>query len=163
MATALYRGDLCEDDPYEEWALRQREQFRESYLELLEELSECLLVVGPAAESVQMCERGLGLDRTREGLHVQLMRSHAHVGHLGEAFQVFERCRRALADELGVDPGAAARALHAHLLREHEPGENTLTQLDECGISVKSGATGAAAAAAERRLALPANLREVIR
>ena len=97
-------------------------------MELLQEFSECLLLLGAVAESVEICERGLGLDRTREGLYVQLMRSHANVGHLGEALRVYERCRRALAEELGVDPGAAARAMHAQLLREDEPGEDAITQ-----------------------------------
>ena len=126
-AAVLYRGELCEDDPYEEWVIRPREELRETYLLLLEELTDCLLHIGATFEAIELCERGLARDRTREGLYVQLMRSHAAAGHLAEALQAYERCRRALADALGVDPGPAARAVHGQLLRDDELGAATLS------------------------------------
>ncbi|HET8631311.1 MAG TPA: AAA family ATPase [Thermomicrobiales bacterium] len=121
-AAALYRGELCEDDPYAEWALRPREQLREAHLALLEELAECLLHVGAPAEAIELCERGLAQDRTREALYAQLMRAHGAAGHIAEGLQAYERCRRALAEDLGVDPGPAVRAAHAQLLRDDGPG-----------------------------------------
>lgn len=116
-AEALYRGDLLEEDPYEEWAIHPREHLREAHLALREELADCLLRLGVPDEAVEVCERGLAYDRTREGLYVQLMRAHGASGHLAEALQVYERCRRALIEELGVDPGPAVRAVHERLLR----------------------------------------------
>ena len=74
------------------------------------------------AEAIALCERGLAQDRTREGLYVQLMRAHGAAGHAAEAVQVYERCRRALAEELGVDPGPAVRAAHAQVLRDDGRG-----------------------------------------
>ena len=53
-AAALYRGDLFEDDPYVEWALRPREQMREAHLALLEELADCLVHVGAPAEALSL-------------------------------------------------------------------------------------------------------------
>lgn len=121
-ADALYRGDLLEEDPYEDWAAGPREQLREIHLALQAELAECLLRLGAPAEAVEICERGLANEPTREGLYVPLMRAHAAAGHLAEALQAYERCRRALAEELGVDPGPAVRAAHARLLRDDESG-----------------------------------------
>lgn len=140
-AAALYQGDLLEDDPYEEWALRPREQLREAHLALLEELTDCLLHVGAPAEAIDLCERGLAQDRTREGLYVQLMRSHRAAGHVAEALQVYERCRRVLAEEFGVDPGPAVQAAYAQLLRGDGLGAASLS---------RDPTTLATAAAAER-------------
>jgi DNA-binding SARP family transcriptional activator len=122
-AAALYQGELLEEDPYAEWALRPREHLRAEHLALVEELAECLVHVDSPAEAIALCERGLAQDRTREGLYVQLMRAHSAAGHLAEAAQAYERCRRALAEELGFDPGPAVRAAHAQVLREDERGE----------------------------------------
>jgi DNA-binding SARP family transcriptional activator len=117
-AAALYRGDLYEDDPYAEWVLGPREQLREAHLALVEELAECLVQVGTPEEAIEHCRRGLAKERTREGLYVQLMRAHAAAGHVADALQVYEQCRRALAEELGVTPGPAVRATHSEVLRD---------------------------------------------
>jgi SARP family transcriptional regulator, regulator of embCAB operon len=52
----------------------------------------------------------------RETGHRYLMRYFEARDDLAEALQVYERLRVLLRDELGVAPGAAAQALHRHLL-----------------------------------------------
>ena len=127
-AETLYRGDLFEEDPYEEWAIHPREQQREAHLALREELADCLIRLGAPDEAVEICERGLHDDRTREGLYVQLMRAYGALGHLAEALQAYERCRRALIEELGVDPGPAVRTVHERLLRGETLGNSPETE-----------------------------------
>lgn len=127
-AEELYRGDLFEEDPYEEWAIYPREQLKEAHLALQEELADCLIRLGAPDETVEICERGLADNRTREGLYVQLMCAYGALGHLAEALQAYERCRRALIDELGVDPGPAVRAVHERLLRGETPGKSPETE-----------------------------------
>jgi DNA-binding SARP family transcriptional activator len=118
---ALYRGDLFEDDPYEEWAIRPREQVRETHLSLLEDLAQCLLQIGSPAEAIEFCEQGLVHDQTREALYAPLMRAHQAAGRHAEALQAFERCRLALAEELGVVPGAAVCTIRDELLDMKPP------------------------------------------
>ncbi|MCZ7571669.1 MAG: AAA family ATPase [Ardenticatenaceae bacterium] len=163
-AAALYRGELFEDDPYAEWSLRPREQLRETHFALLEELIECLLHLGALVEAIDLCERGLAQDRTREGLYVQLMRSHGGAGHIAEALQVYERCRRALAEELGVDPGPAVRDAHAQLLTDDEPGSSSVSRGPTTLATAPAAGPGAPAPrprrAAADRLFLPCVGRE---
>ncbi|GAA0620631.1 tetratricopeptide repeat protein [Kribbella sandramycini] len=52
----------------------------------------------------------------RESLWVRLLRLLAGVGRAAEALELYEDVRVRIADELGVDPGAELRALHAELL-----------------------------------------------
>lgn len=124
-AEALYRGELFEEDPYAEWAIHPREQLREVHLALREELADCLIHLGLAGEAVEVCERGLADERTREGLYVQLMCAHGASGRLAEALQAYERCHGALVEELGVDPGPTVRAVHERLLRGEVPGRGS--------------------------------------
>ncbi|GIF71319.1 AfsR/SARP family transcriptional regulator [Asanoa siamensis] len=53
----------------------------------------------------------------RERLQGQLMTSLARADRRGEALAAFERTRRLLAEELGVDPGENLRELHRRILR----------------------------------------------
>ncbi|GAA1643217.1 BTAD domain-containing putative transcriptional regulator [Actinoplanes couchii] len=56
-----------------------------------------------------------GTHPLHEPLHEVLMLALIRAGRAGEAEQVFQRIRRALRAELGVDPGPALRGLHEHL------------------------------------------------
>jgi hypothetical protein len=50
------------------------------------------------------------------------MQAQARAGDIAGALQSYERCRRALDDELGITPSAQTRALHAAILRGDEVG-----------------------------------------
>ncbi len=158
-AAALYHGDLFEEDPYEEWAQRPREQLREAHLLLLEELAGCLLHVGAPAEAIEVCERGLAHDRTREGLYVQLIRAHGVAGHVAEALQAYERCRRALAEELGIKPGPALLAARAEVRRDAAPSPASLSGNPTASATVPAAGRSVPAAGPTRdatgRLHLP--------
>jgi DNA-binding SARP family transcriptional activator len=44
------------------------------------------------------------------------MQAHAAGGSRGEALRTYERCRRMLADELGVGPATQTQTLYVQLL-----------------------------------------------
>ncbi|RKT18253.1 putative ATPase [Streptomyces sp. 1114.5] len=64
------------------------------------------------AELAELCERQ-PLD---EPLQLLMIRALHASGRTAEALRHYERTRRALADELGVDPGRQLQSLHAELL-----------------------------------------------
>ncbi|MFH9348397.1 AfsR/SARP family transcriptional regulator [Kitasatospora sp. NPDC017646] len=70
------------------------------------------------AELAELCERQ-PLD---EPLQLLMLRALHESGRTAEALRHYERTRRALADELGADPGRRLQALHAELLKSTEPG-----------------------------------------
>ncbi|MFI0241452.1 BTAD domain-containing putative transcriptional regulator [Streptomyces sp. NPDC016845] len=63
----------------------------------------------------------------RETLHAHLIVALYRSNRQSEALAVYERIRRALAEEMGVDPGHALRELHQRVLRS-EP----IAHFDEC-------------------------------
>jgi DNA-binding SARP family transcriptional activator len=67
--------------------------------------------------AVRAAEDAIVLEPFRERTHQLLMRVHAAAGNPAEALRAYDRCRRLLAEELGVDPTAETSALHLALLQ----------------------------------------------
>ncbi|MFB9682989.1 AfsR/SARP family transcriptional regulator [Amycolatopsis plumensis] len=57
----------------------------------------------------------------RERLAAQLMTALHRAGQQGSALEVYRRLRTTLIEELGVEPGAEARRVHAAVLRGEDP------------------------------------------
>lgn len=72
---------------------------------------------GDRAAASAAAETILGLDPFSEPTYRALMRLYAADGARAEALRVYERCRRLLAEELGVPPSAETEALYVELLR----------------------------------------------
>ncbi|WP_347956938.1 BTAD domain-containing putative transcriptional regulator [Gordonia aichiensis] len=76
---------------------------------------------GDFAAAEELGRRRADDDRLDESAHLLLMRALAGQGRHTEAVAVFARLRRALAEELGVDPGPQITALNAELLNGPGP------------------------------------------
>ncbi|MFJ6380430.1 AfsR/SARP family transcriptional regulator [Kitasatospora sp. NPDC092039] len=112
-ALALWRGPALADLPDRTGPAVRLEAQRE---EARRHRITADLGLGRAAELVaelaELCERQ-PLD---EPLQLLMIRALHEGGRTAEALRHYERTRRALAEELGVDPGRGLRALHAELL-----------------------------------------------
>ncbi|MFI6919406.1 BTAD domain-containing putative transcriptional regulator [Nonomuraea spiralis] len=116
-ALAMWRGAALADltsVPYLANAATALEQER---LAAVEARAERLLAAGrPVDLTAEVTAHPL-----RERLVGLAMRGLAASGRQAEALEVFERTRRRLADELGVDPGADLRAAHLAVLSAEPP------------------------------------------
>jgi DNA-binding SARP family transcriptional activator len=83
-----------------------------------EERIDAELALGRGRELVGELRKRVGADPLRERPRRQLMLALQAAGRRTEALAVYEDGRRALSEELGIDPGAALRALHERILRE---------------------------------------------
>ncbi|HKZ68588.1 MAG TPA: BTAD domain-containing putative transcriptional regulator [Anaerolineales bacterium] len=113
---ALYRGDLLEEDPYAEWAMRTRDYLRELHLNLLSRYSDLLLQESAHTKCIAVCEQALTLDPSRESIWRTLIRAYDVSGDHAAALNTFDRCRAALSRDLGVDPSPETVALHEQIL-----------------------------------------------
>ncbi|MFJ7911066.1 AfsR/SARP family transcriptional regulator [Kitasatospora sp. NPDC096204] len=117
-ALALWRGPALADLPDRGGPAVRLEAQRE---EARRHRITADLGLGRAAELVaelaELCERQ-PLD---EPLQLLMIRALHGSGRTAEALRHYERTRRALAEELGVDPGRGLRALHAELLAPTAP------------------------------------------
>ena len=103
------------------WVERRRAEVRELHLRALELLSEAAAGGGDWALAVATAEEAVAVEPFRESAHLRLMAAHAGAGNRGEALRAYERARRVLAEELGVDPSPPTQAAYVALLGEERP------------------------------------------
>ncbi|MEU8452887.1 AfsR/SARP family transcriptional regulator [Streptomyces griseoaurantiacus] len=98
----------------------ERDRLEELRLAALEEVFDLELEVGGQSDLTSEIRAAVGEHPLRERLHEQLMLSLFRAGRRAEALAAFQRTRRLLREELGVDPGPVLRSLHSRILRETE-------------------------------------------
>jgi DNA-binding SARP family transcriptional activator len=98
------------------WVAHVRFRLREVLLWALGVLGEGHLKLGRPHLAAQVAEQATVLEPFRERTHRLLMRAHAAAGNPAEALRVYDRCRRLLAEELGVQPAPETAALHRKLI-----------------------------------------------
>ncbi|HEX8519846.1 MAG TPA: BTAD domain-containing putative transcriptional regulator [Pseudonocardia sp.] len=83
-----------------------------------EALADAQLRRGRATEHVALLQELAERDPLRESVVVRLVSALYAAGRQADALAAFERCRRALAEQLGVDPTPALRRVHATVLAQ---------------------------------------------
>lgn len=115
-AVALYRGDLLEEDRYEDWTAEPRERLRETQIEALSSLGRLYAARRDHRRAVETIESVLTLDRLRETAYRDLMRYALLRSDRQRAIQAFSRCAQVLREELGVEPLPETVALYKEAL-----------------------------------------------
>jgi DNA-binding SARP family transcriptional activator len=116
-AISLYRGDFLADNPYEDWALVDRECLRLAYLDGLDALSALEFESGNYGGCVELCTRTLAYDSCREEVHRRLMRCYSCRDQPHLALRQYHRCVAALRAELGMQPAASTTDLYERIQR----------------------------------------------
>jgi ATP/maltotriose-dependent transcriptional regulator MalT/DNA-binding SARP family transcriptional activator len=111
QAVSLYRGDLVEDDRYEDWAALERERRRETQLEALSTLADLYAQRRDFRRALEAVQHVLTLDRLRERAYQQFMRYALARRDRVAALRAYETCVRLLREELGATPEAETTAL----------------------------------------------------
>lgn len=91
-------------DWYDDWALIERERFRQLRLRALEAMCERLTIDGRFAAALELGLAALAGEPLRESAHRALIRIHLAEGNAGEAVRQYELCRALLVEKLGVEP-----------------------------------------------------------
>ncbi|MEV4293973.1 BTAD domain-containing putative transcriptional regulator [Microbispora rosea] len=117
-ALALWTGQAYAEFGEEEWAVPEVFHLDELRAVAVEYRAEAGLALGRHAEVVPELERHLTAHPLRENAVRLLALAYYRAGRQGEALVVLRRTRDLLADQLGVDPGPALRALEADILAQ---------------------------------------------
>jgi DNA-binding SARP family transcriptional activator len=104
-------------DWYEDWILVERERHRQLRLHALEAVSGALAAVGRHGEAVQAGLAAVADEPLRESAHRALIAVHLAEGNAAQALRVYERFRRTLRGELGLEPSLLMEQLVAPLHR----------------------------------------------
>jgi predicted ATPase/class 3 adenylate cyclase len=117
-ALSLWHGPPLADFRYEPFAQAEIGRLEELRLAALEERIDVDLDLGRHAELVGELEGLVSLHPLRERLRGQLMLALYRSGRQAEALDAYQETRRALVDELGIDPSPPLRELEAAILRQ---------------------------------------------
>ncbi len=129
-ALALWRGPALAGLSGE--AIRRGAAFLDEQRMLaLEERFEVELRIGGTGDLIAELTDLVERHPLRERLRGQLMRALADSGRRAEALAVFRTGREILHAELGIEPGAALRAIHRRLLAGEDTGEEIADRLPE--------------------------------
>ena len=115
-AASLWGGDPLPEERYEGWAAAWRERLVDLHGELLAALAESCFAAGDPFGAAAAGRRLVELDPLNEAAHRTLMVAFARSGRRGHALRQFLDCRRALVDELGVEPAGQTAALQREIL-----------------------------------------------
>jgi DNA-binding SARP family transcriptional activator len=115
---ALWRGLPLADFAYERFAQLEIARLEELRLIATEERIEAELALGRHAGLVGELETLVAEHPLRERLRAQLMLALYRSRRQAEALEAYQHARRALVEELGIDPGRALRELEQAILRQ---------------------------------------------
>ena len=115
-ALALWYGRPLADVPPTPLVEAEAERLAELRLGADELRITAELTLGGHDQAVAELRRLLADHPLREGLWLLLMRALDSAGRHAEALEVYGQARDAISEQLGVDPGAELRQLHAQLL-----------------------------------------------
>lgn len=119
LAAALYQGELMADEPYEAWPAQQRESLKETYLTVLDHLSDSYRHEGHPDAAIRLCERILSKDNCREEVYRRLMQCYCEMGQRDKALRVFQQCTEVLFRELEAKPTHATIQLYEQIKNDN--------------------------------------------
>ena len=120
-ALRLWRGPPLADFAYEPFAQGDVARLEEARLAAVEDRIEADLSLGGQAALVGELESLVREHPLRERLRGQLMLALYRAGRQAEALEVYQRARVHLAEELGLEPSPALKAIQAQILNQ-DPG-----------------------------------------
>jgi DNA-binding SARP family transcriptional activator len=120
-ALDLWRGDPLADLVFEPFAAAEVLRLEELRLVALEDWIDAELACERAADLVPQLESLVSSHPLRERLRGQLMLALYHSGRQADALAAYQTARRALIDELGIEPSPQLQELQARILRQEVP------------------------------------------
>ena len=147
-ALALWRGPALAEFAFEQFAQSATARLEEARAVVHEDLLEAELALGNHATVIGEITAAVGEYPLRERLWSLLMLALYRSGRQGEALRAFAMARHTLAEELGIDPSPALRALEAAILAQSPDlefypvgaviGERGPAHLGRASVSVRS-------------------------
>ena len=113
----LYQDDLLAHS-YEDWISPWRDQLRDLYFRTLSHIVQLYQARGEYERAIVFAGRILARDPANEDTHHHLMVSYWSAGNRNAALKQYELCRKALLDDLGVEPSPKTTAFYQRIQQE---------------------------------------------
>lgn len=121
-AIELVRGEVLEDEPYAGWATDLRGTYAGRVLGARLDAADAALAERDFPAALLHADAAAAANRFSERACRASMLALYAMGRPNEALAGYRSFRSLLADELGLEPTAASRALEAAVIRQEDPG-----------------------------------------
>ncbi len=112
----LYRGDFLSEDLYVPWAEQKRNELRATYIDLLYRAADLYERQGSSKKAIECYQLIIKADPAREEVYQKLMLIYSNRGMRAEALKVYEECKSALEDQVGVEPCSLTVSIHKKIM-----------------------------------------------
>ena len=112
---SLFRGDLLDGEPVNDWHLEHRDRLQRMYVDALMDVGARHLKEERPTKAADAFRRVLARDELHEDAALGLMRCHAAVGERTQALRVYRRVADKLREELDAEPGDELEAFSEQL------------------------------------------------
>lgn len=119
-ACCLYTGPFLSEDMYADWSFLQREQLSQAHLAMCRALAGYYLESKRYEDAAKWATTILKENRCDEAAHRYLIQIYAAQGRRSDALQQYQRCERALLDDLGVPPMPETTSLLETILTSND-------------------------------------------
>jgi len=134
-ALALWRGSPYAEVDDELWAAPEIERLEELRLQAIEDRVDAELALGRHMPVVPELEQLVARHPHRERLVAQHMLALYRSGRQAEALAAYRSARRALVEELGLEPGQGLRRLETAILKQ-DPGLDVPRAETQSGVAL---------------------------
>lgn len=121
QAISLYTGDLLPEDPYEEWTIVPREELRNTYLLLLQEVSRLYESTGQYEAGIEALRKAVSAEPLNEEAQAGLIRLLAQAGQSAQAIRQYRSFSAALERDIAGAPGEATQRLYKEIAEGRFP------------------------------------------
>lgn len=115
-ASALYKGDLLSDEPFEEWIINRRERLKMTFHRVLQRLAEDAEKQADIENAHSWLDKALLIEPADETAHRAKMRLFCKQGERFRALRQYEKCVEVLSRELSVEPDEETKRLRQKIL-----------------------------------------------
>jgi DNA-binding SARP family transcriptional activator len=120
-ALALVHGEVLEDEPYADWVEDLRGTYRARVLAAHLDAAEAALAERDLDAGLDHAQAAIETDRFSERARRLAMLAFYAQGRQHDAIDCYQRLRRMLDEDLGLEPMPETRALHTSVLRHEDP------------------------------------------
>jgi DNA-binding SARP family transcriptional activator len=117
-AISLYRGHFLPSDTRLAWSAVARERLRSRLLRLILKAGETFENAGEWRRAGEMFEQGIEKDAACEEFYQHLMACFKNLGQEARAAEVYNRCRKMLSQEFGLQPSSRTEEIRRSLNSE---------------------------------------------
>ncbi len=116
-ALQLYRGHFLPSDTMLAWSATARERLRSRFLGLIVRAGEALEEAGRWKRAGELFEQGIEKDPACEEFYQQLMLCRKRLGQEAGAVEAYNRCRKMLSQEFGLEPSSRTEEIRMSVMR----------------------------------------------